>query len=288
MTGASLRAEGDVRFVQFPHPGPEHTAGPSGIRPWPLGSEPHRRTFMQSQATYRRAIDGGDQHGDVAFWGEWEGEAQLVTALEPTPRGPSWLCAPNPHGAPPPPDEEGTPPQNTDPFVWGDTMRYSACRQPTNRKLRNLGRGSLILFGSSVGGAFVLDTLLVVAGWAEHSRETFRHQLAGVTSEEHMRATLGPWHGWNTDQTFRLYVGATTANPVEDMYSFVPCQPAAGARGFPRPAIEIEGLIKPDLRMQTGSSEPLELSALQTLWRNTAGQVLDDGLALATRLDLPG
>ena len=287
LSDARLRVEGEVRFVQFPHPGPEHDPGTSGIRPWPRGDEAHKRTFMQSPATYRGSIDGDDQHGDVAFWGEWEGEARLVTALEPTPRGPRALCLPNPHGASPPPNEKGTPPQNTDPFVWGDAIRYSACRQPTNRKLRNLGRGSLILFGSSVGGAFVLDTVLVVAGWVEHSREGFRQQLAGVTSDEHMRATLEPWHGWKSDQTLRLYIGATPANPVDGMYSFVPCRPAAGSRsGFPRPAIELDGFIKPDLRMQAGSSEPQELSVVPALWRQVAGQVLEAGLALATRLDL--
>ena len=114
-----LRVEGDVHFIQFPHPGPEHDPDTSGIRPWPRGDEAHKRTFMQSPATYRRSIDGDDQHGDVAFWGEWEGEARLVTALEPTPREPRWLCVPNPHGAPPSPNENGIPPQNTDPFVWG-------------------------------------------------------------------------------------------------------------------------------------------------------------------------
>jgi hypothetical protein len=287
-TGAALHVEGDVRFVQFPHPGPEHEPGPSGIRPWPRGNEAHKRTFMQSPAAYRYSIDGDDRHGDVAFWGEWEGETRLVTALEPTSRGPQWLCVPNPQGASPPRNEEGIPPQNTDPFVWGDAIRYGACRQPTNQKLRNLGRGSLILFGSSVGGGFVLDTVLVVAGWVEHHRDTFRQDLAGVTSDDHMRATLEPWHGWKTDQIFRLYVGATPANPVDDMYSFVPCQPAAGAgSGFPRPSIELEGLIKPDLRMQARSSEPLEPSVVRTLWRRVVEQTLSDGLALATRLDLP-
>lgn len=142
MTHPFLRTEGDVRFVQFPHPGPEHNPGASGIRAWPLGNKAHRRTFMQSAATYRRSIDGDDEDGDVAFWGEWEGEARLITALEPTPRGPRWLYTPNPQGAPPPPDEKGTPPQNTDPFVWGDAIRYGAC-SPTSTPSSSTGKSSL-------------------------------------------------------------------------------------------------------------------------------------------------
>ena len=180
--------------------------------------------------------------------------SRLVTALEPTPRGPGWLCVPNPHGSPPPPNEKGDPPQNTDPFVWGDSILYGACRQDRNGKLRNLGRGSLILFGSSLGGAFVLDTVFVVAGWVSHHRDTYQRELAGLTSEAHMRATLEPWHGWNNNLTFRLYFGATPANPVVGMYSFVPCQPAAGTRsGFPRPIIELQDLINPPRCRQAGA-----------------------------------
>jgi len=103
-----------------------------------------------------------------------------------------------------------------------------------------------------------------------------------------MRATLEPWHGWNNNLTFRLYFGATPANPVVGMYSFVPCQPAAGTRsGFPRPIIELQDLINPTRCRQAGSGKPQQLSALPAHWQNVTGQVLDAGLALATRLDLP-
>jgi hypothetical protein len=57
--------------------------------------------------------------------------------------------------------------QNTDPMVFGDAFYYSNCRQHNWRKppnhpkpseMQNLDLGSLILFGSMVGGEFVLDT----------------------------------------------------------------------------------------------------------------------------------
>lgn len=164
---SSLGTSGDVRLVQFPHPGGEHTMPASGRRSWKLDSEMHASTFLQSPGTYRRDAAAKDQCGEVAFWGEWEGAVDLVSGVEPLPEGPRWLCRPDP-GAAPPASDDGTPAQNTDPYAWGDAIRYTFCRQPGNGKLRRLGRGSVILFGSTLGDRFVLDTVLVVAGWVEH------------------------------------------------------------------------------------------------------------------------
>lgn len=166
---SALGTSGDVRLVQFPHPGAEHNMPASGRRLWKLGREDHARTFLLSPGTYRSAVQAEDQHGEVAFWGEWEGAVDLVTEVDRVPGGPRWLCRPDPHAVEPSSDD-GTPPQNTDPFVWGNAIRYTFCRQPGNGKLRRLGRGSVILFGSSLDHRFVLDAVIVVAGWIEHRR----------------------------------------------------------------------------------------------------------------------
>lgn len=283
-----LKSAGDVRFVQFPHPGKEHVVGRSGVRPWPRADKLHRRTFLQSAGRYRVARDGPDDDGDVAFWGEWEGEARLVTELDPMREGPRFLCIPNAHGQVPI-SIDGTPPQNTDPFVWGDNMAYIGCRQPSNRKLRQLGRGSLILFGSNLNRRFVLDTVFVVDGWIEHDCNTFEEKLSGIASDAHLRAGVAPFHGWGIKKTLRYYAGATSRDPVAGMYSFVPCLPAAGPRsGFARPALQLDGLIDPDLRMQARSSEPLVIATVADLWNEVVDQVTKSGLALATHLELPG
>ena len=209
----------------------------------------------------------------------------FVRELTPEPQGPRWLCKPNPSGEPPRVVEHGPPPQNTDPFVWGDAISYTFCRQGGNQKLRRLGRGSLVLFGSNLAGSFVLDTVLVVDAWLEHRK---REDLVGLTSDAHMRATIEPMYGWGEDyRTFRLYFGATPKEPVEGMFSFVPCQPLDGDRsGFARPAIELDGLTDPNLRMQARVLEPGQAS-MTSVWRSVVDQVLDQGLALATRLHLP-
>lgn len=255
----------------------------NGRRPWKLGREGHARTFLLSPGTYRSDVQADDQHGEVAFWGEWEGAADLVTEVDWVPGGPRWLCRPDPHAAPPSSDD-GTPPQNTDPFVWGDAIRYTFCRQPGNGKLRRLARGSVILFGSSLDYRFVLDTVLVVAGWTEHRR---RDDLIGRVDETYMRSTIDPMYGWGEDgKTYRLYLGATPDNPVDGMFSFVPCRAAAGPRsGFARPAIDLKGLINPNARMQ---ARMLDVSAeeIPELWRSVVETVRAGELALATQLQL--
>jgi len=282
-----LQSAGDVRFVQFPHPGKEHTVGPTGVRAWPRADELHRRTFLQSRGHYRLARDGADEYGDVVFWGEWEGAARLVTQLDPVPEGPRSLCTPDPRGQPPH-TTDGTPPQNTDPFVWGDTMAYIGCRQPRNRKLRELGRGSLILFGSNLNDRFDLDTVFVVDGWVEHDCETFKEKLRGIASDAHLHAGVAPFHGWGIKKTLRYYAGATPQDTAAGMYSFVPCLPAAGKQsGFARPELRLDGLIDPGLRMQARSSKPFDAEKVAELWDEVVAQVTGQGLALATRLELP-
>ncbi len=281
-----MSASSVLRIVQFPHPGPEHVPPPDGRRPWQRGIAPHRRTFLSSWGTYRWRAEGPDERGEIEFWGEWEGEATVERPLPGESPYPRWLCRPNPNGAPPE-SEDGSPPQNTDPFVWGDGFRYSVCRQPTNRKLRSLAPGSLILFGSSLGGEFVLDTVFVVADSTPHSRRTFR-ELARATSPVHMRATIEPCHGWQTDveTIFRMYIGATPLDTKAGMFSFVPCLPAK-ADGFPRPEIRLPGLINPNLRMAANCTEPSSLDEVAEVWREVVRQVFEAELALANRLDLP-
>lgn len=281
-----MRGEGDARVVQFPHPGKEHKVGVSGVRTWPSGEKAHRRTFLQSAGLSRTSIAGPDTAGELAFWGEWEGQARLVAELDPTPEGPRYLCAPDPTGEPPA-SADGTPSQNTDPFVWGDTMAYVGCRQPSNQKLRGLGRGSLILFGSDLAGRFVLDTVFVVAGWIEHDCDNYAAALAGVASDAHMRAGVAPFHGWRKRGVLRYYAGANPGECVSGMFSFVPCRPIMGSHsGFARPAIRLDGFIAPNIRQQARSSDPLAVSEIAQLWRHVVNQVAEHELALATRLDL--
>lgn len=283
-----LPTSGDVRVVQFPHPGGEHDMSRRQIREWQSGSASHRRTFLQVDGRFRESLDGPDVVGGLAAWVEWEAQACLICELDPVAGGPSWLCDPVVDGLAPTP-EDGSPPQNTDPFVFGDRFRYTACRQPTNRKLRALGRGSLILLGSSVGGDFVLDTVFVVAEYIDHTATTYDGLPSSVSSDDHRRFTLDPWYGWGDDgTTYRLYLGATPDEPVEGMFSYVPCRPQAGDRSaFARPAIHLPPFVDPRVRMQARSSSVVEPKVVADAWRTVADSVMEAGLCFGTRFTLP-
>lgn len=100
-----------------------------------------------------------------------------------------------------------------------------------------------------------------------------------------MRATIDPIYGWGDDKrTYRLYVGATPDTSVDGMFSFVPCRPAVGAQsGFARPAIDLNGLINPDARMQARMLD-VSVESIPELWRTVVATMRSDGLALATNL----
>lgn len=253
----TAKRDGEVRFVQLPHPGPEHEVDESGDRPWLTSKEKHGRPFLVSKAHYRMNLNKENQVGDVAFWGEWEAEAKLDLRIAPTIGEPLLLCRPNPHGKPP--SHERGNPQDTDPFVWGECFVYSICRQSGNQKLRGLGRGSLILFGSSVAKKFVIDKVFFVAEWIEYGRTTSRERLGGITSAEHMRAAIEPLCESAGNATFRCYFGATPIDPVSNMYSLVPCKPYASVTEWlreacGRPARANKALASPNKRARQSLS----------------------------------
>jgi hypothetical protein len=101
------------------------------------------------------------------------------TAGRDRARGPRWLHTPY-YVRP----EDYWP--DGDPFVLGDRFLYTRCKQFKGDRptfLRDLATASLILFGSRVGGEFVLDTVLVVADGTLYDSGDWRGTPAGRTSE---------------------------------------------------------------------------------------------------------
>jgi hypothetical protein len=147
--------------VHFPHPGREHNPGRKSCQPWNTTTK-HRRKFLRSLGRYVTA-NGSLVEASLAFWGEWEAPSYVLKRWSEKgelPRflqEPVWEC----------PTFSG-PRQNTDPWVFGDCFRYSNCKQMAHKSLQTLPRGSVILFGSTLGLAsesgprFVLDTVFVV------------------------------------------------------------------------------------------------------------------------------
>jgi hypothetical protein len=186
--------------------------------------------------------------------------------------------------------------QNTDPYVFGDRFLYTGCQQHTNRgttetQLRRLTRGSVILFGSCRDlSRFVVDTVFVIADSVDHSFRDHEEVLRDVVADHYRTVTLGPWYAEGGDaMSFRLYLGATPIDPVEDMFSFVPCVPAESTEDprFPRPELQLPGSITPHLRQGKRITRLARQHDAATLWTRVVEQLRDQDLALATRVDPP-
>lgn len=271
-------------FVQFPHPGREHRSRTFQM-PWNVTR--HGRKFLVAPGRY---LDDGDRvrEGDLAFWGEWEPPSRIErrwSAARPLPRAlhrPYW----NRPGI----DKFR---QNTDPWVWGEQMLYSNCKQiagPQRRptSMQELTPGSVICFGSTIDGDFCIDTVLVVAS----AEPWVPAEADDLLTDEAFKICTGQSITTNPTDAhlrFSLYRGATVDDPVEGMFSFVPARRADDADPrFCRPSVRLPGRVNPASRQSTwGSKRPLPDHAIRDAWGSIREQVLARDLVLATRIETP-
>lgn len=276
--------EQTATVVQFPHPGAEHNS-PSDDMPWNVGA--HGRKFLRCPGRY---VDADDEVHDteVVFWGEWEAPSRVERRWPARGRLPRALH--RPHWIRPTADGFR---QNTDPWVFGDSMRYSNCKQivgpdRAGTSMQDLPVGSVLCYGSTIEHEFCIDTVFVVASaqpWtpAEVADIDLDDAFAVCTADS---ITAG---GTDAHARLTLYRGASIDSPVRGMYSFVPALPA-GDDGpqFTRPSIQLPGLINPASKQSTwGSKRPLPISAVCDAWEAIRHQVLAADLVLATHLDTP-
>jgi hypothetical protein len=269
----------DIRYiVQFPHPGPERMPKPSEVGaqlPWNTGD--HGRKFLWALGKWTDGTTAGN--GDLAFWGEWEAQSRVAALLERGPGLPRVLQ--QPYWQVP---DSGAWRQNTDPLVFGEQFIWSNCRQQQNAKLRQVGPGSLVLFGSKVLGRFALDTMFVVAGSSSY------RPIDGLADGGALDPlVIEPLALSDKDAgtTFRLYRGATPAAPVDGIFSFAPCMPFDGEHlGFARPILDLGDLLNHNLT-QNARCTPATVETAGAVWRSVVEQVLAAGLMLGTSFLIP-
>lgn len=277
------------KFVQFPHPGGEHKPDSSGQLGWNSLRRQHARKFMKMEGAW---LEGSRvEQGEIWAWGEWEPESSVIRSLDPItdehPRylwKPFWVQKSRYTGL-----------HNTDPFIF-DGFYYTDCKQgrsPSLNGLRQLGAGSVIVFGSAKNEKWVLDTLLVVRDYIDHDWKTYEERLARNIPECFWHVTLAPtYQGLDKKRQRRLYIGATHNNPVEEMYSFFPCMPAGDTFGFARPSIELPSdyfstRLRQGARGQGLNSPSISVEKMQELWTSIVEQVLAQGLRLGVASDPP-
>jgi hypothetical protein len=227
---------------------------------------------------------GEERHtGDLAFWGEWEPQSRVEMIEATVSAGP--VCVHVPYYSRPP-DVDRL--QNTDPCVFGG-FRYTCCQQHFRGKpsgLQGLAPGSLILFGSSLGGAFVLDTVFVIADeGVSHDSASYRQRLAGSVPDAYFDITLDRWYA-DPFEPCRLYNGATVDAPLNGMFSFFPAIPwAPGTAGFARPPIRIPDVISDGLT-QNRKCTSATVARTADVWREVVRQV-EEHVWLGVQAEMP-
>jgi hypothetical protein len=136
----------------------------------------------------------------------------------------------------------------------------------------------------------VVDTVFVVARHVDHSFRDRHDVLREAVDGEYWAVTLGPWYAeGDSEMSFRLYLGATPNDPVQGMFSFVPCVPVEGdldAR-FARPEIRLPEVITPHLRQGKKITRLQRSKEAFSLWTEVRAQVERTDLGLATTLITP-
>jgi len=195
------------------------------------------------------ADDGSLSEGDLVFWGEWEAPSYVIERWEQKDPLPRFLHRPVWER----PTAKGTR-QNTDPWVFGDSFKFSNCKQLTPKRnrsaLQSLTPGSIILFGSTIGDEFVIDTVFVVKDCCRFSpRDTPESDEAFRICTVESLLTSG-----SADDPLTLYRGATYETPINGMYSFVPCRRANAEHvRFQRPAIPPSRYVNPKSKQSPSS-----------------------------------
>jgi len=170
---------------------------------------------------------------------------------------------------------------------------YTGCQQYANKgetQLRRLTAGSIILFGSNLHGAFVLDTVFVIRDSFDHDARNYRDVLRDVVPAVYKDVTLEPWYADPRNgppRSFRLYRGVTFDAPLNGMFSFSPCAtPATAPNGFARPTI-MHRLITPTQKQKFKLDRGLKDADAREIWDSVVRQVLGQGLALGISAALP-
>lgn len=308
-----------LKFVQFTHPGGEHTVSRSelkaGIKNW--NTREHRRKFLKAQG---QVVSGASLSApqDLLFWGEWEPYSfvKKLTGFVGSGVMPKYVHEPfiklyygNVSITPPSYRLKVTPAtlpagseiiannscgsmcfQNTDPFVFNDYFLYSLCKQVHFVNLRYLDRGSIVLFGSTISSkngdpCFVVDTVFVVDVWKEYRPGNAKAELSGFIPTYYDGIMRFDYTGRIAKEELTCYHGATFHQPVNGMFSFVPCKPCDNNSkvGFSRPIIsstDFPGILNDNLNSSPKYSGIGSLIEMKTIWDKLCNVIKSQGFEL--------
>lgn len=276
-------------LVQFPHPGREHNPGKSTRQPW--NTRDHGRKFLQSQGRYVTVDGHSSAEVPLVFCGEWEAPSYVIECWPKQGDLPRFLHEPVWER---PRTREFR--QNTDPWVFGDCFRYSNCKQLSQRGLRNLAPGSLLLFGSTIHSQFVIDTVFVVSERSTifspanrpKTDDVFRICTIDALSSGGPAGCGARYCAAEAHANFTLYEGATFENPVDGMYSFSPCRRADDKEmRFARPILTLDRVNPSSKQSPKGAKDELSLQEISNYWAMVCKQVVAAGCQLGVHFATP-
>jgi hypothetical protein len=248
----------------------------------------HKRKYLVCPGKTVDVSGATTGDGELLFWGEWEPPSRIVhrwtrTAELPTVVHEPYWMSPGPPGCR----------QNTDPWVFGREFLYSNCKQTSHTggatALQQLPTGSVILFGSTLAGRFVLDTVFVVAETVCRWTPAEDPQVGSPAFRECTIRSLASDTPHATS-TFTLYRGATPEQAVDGMFSWVPCQPRSdgGWPRFMRPTIVLPSVVNPASQQSpSGAKIPRPADEVRQMWGAVVAQTEMQGLKLGCGLRSP-
>ena len=303
-------------FVQFLHSPTEHKLDSPNHKNW--NYDDHYRKFVRAMGIYVKdyKLNTKQFPDELMLWCEWESQSNAKQINKLSKDYPQNLHEPYLDLSAPLTKWNGksmTNRQNTDPYIFGDNFHYFVCRQGKNNrytKLSNLQPGDVILFGSNRRETdpvtkikrlwFVLDTVFVVSGNPlpiVYTPDNFVHMIKPNVSYEYYNisfisafsSNLSSQNKIHTTKGYKLYFGATYSNPYKGMFSFVPSLPIEHNTtiGFERPTITKPNIISNGLNTNFKVSAENNFVQTKLLWKDTAKQVLQQGLFLGVHFDAP-
>ena len=273
------------RIVQFPHPGGEHV--PKGKEmDWNDGY--HRRKFLVNEGKTVDRSGATTYEGSLAFWGEWEAPSTIRHRWPRREQFPTVLH--EPYWV----EREVTPnQQNTDPWVFGPRFLYSNCKQLTPlglpSSLQSLTPGSMIMFGSTFHGHFILDTVFVVGEALTKFRPIDGIEIESKAFRTCTIRSLAALEPKKSYASLTLFAGATPEHPINGMFSFTPARRVHDPNyRFARPPLTISGVINPmSWQSPRGAKVPATPEEVRATWLEAVKQVEAHELELGTDLQIP-
>ena len=260
-----------AKIIILPHPGGERLPSRRSNRvPWPPFGAAHRRKFLQAPGEW--ALSTGES-GDslLEFWGEYEGPT-FCSRLPPGRGLPQAVHSIDPRPEPPT--------RNTDPWVFHQGFVWSLCRHKNLPTI--VPSGTVVLFGSTVSGEWLLDTVFVV-----------NRRIAGVAGKiggPYDRLVLPTIPG-----AFQPFIGIPYTTAAE-LFSFVPARRIDNEhKPFRRPSMNsLFSLLRkgtdrqpPSPRNAQGLAVCTAIGGVRSFWNALVRETEEAGLVLGTLFHHP-